>query len=311
MPAVSLNAVRPVRFSGHESFACRYAWLPKALQAVIARPAVFSDEDAAMVELGVGKNMVRSIRFWAEAGGMLEPAEVGLRPTTLGKAIFLGDGFDCFMEDVTTLWLIHWKISTAESPLLAWDFLLNRWQDSEFSESRILAALKKELSASERNASDVTLRQHLSIFFHTYLPTRVRRGEIDEDNLDCPLTELELLIKVGERADREDGGRRESIFAFRREDKPTMSHGLFAFCVNDFWNRRYPNEKTLPARAVALGHGSPGQVFKIPEQEIYQRLTELNLITSGRIQYTESEALPQLSRTARIQDTALLNRAYG
>jgi hypothetical protein len=300
-----------MRFSGHESFACRYAWLPKALQAIVVSPTIFSDEDAAMVELGVGKNMVRSIRFWAEAGGMVESGELGLVPTTLGRDIFLGNGFDCFMEDVTTLWLIHWKLSTAPSPLLAWDFLLCRWQESEFSESRVMAALQKELSVMGRTASDVTLRQHLSIFLHTYLPTRSRRGEVDEDNLDCPLTELELLVKVGERDGKEAGGRREPVFAFRREDKPTISHGLFAFCVNEFWNRHYSNEKTLPARAVALGHGSPGQVFKIPEQEVYQRLSELSSCTGGRIQYSESDALPQLSRPAQVQDTALLRKAYG
>ena len=300
-----------MRFSGHESFACRYAWLPKAIQAIVVTPDIFSDEDAAMVELGVGKNMVRSIRFWAEAGGMVEPGEAGLEPTALGKEIFLDNGFDCFMEDVTTLWLIHWKLSTAASSLLAWDFLLNRWQESEFSESRILTALQKELSALDRSASEVTLRQHLSIFIHTYLPTRTRRGDVDEDNLDCPLTELELLLKIGERDGKDVGSRREPVYAFRREDKPTISHGLFAFCVNNFWNRHYSNEKTLPARAVALGHGSPGQIFKIPEQEIYQRLTEIHSATAGRILYSESETLPQLSRTTRMSDGALLSKAYG
>jgi hypothetical protein len=37
-----------------------YAWLPKALQAIQSNPRVFADEDEAIVELGVGKNMMRS-----------------------------------------------------------------------------------------------------------------------------------------------------------------------------------------------------------------------------------------------------------
>jgi hypothetical protein len=300
-----------MRFSGHESFACRYAWLPKALKAVVAAPEIFSDEDAAMVELGVGKNMVRSIRFWAEAGGMVGPQEVGLAPTVLGKKIFLGNGFDPFLEDITTLWLIHWKLSTNSSPLLAWDFLLNRWQETEFSESRVLSALQKEVGALDRRASDVTLKQHLSIFIHTYLATRAAKGEVGEDNLDCPLTELELLIKVGDRESKDVGGRREPIFAFRREDKPTISHGLFAYCVNDFWNKKFPNEKTLSARSVANGHGSPGQIFKIPEQEIFQRLSEIESITGSRIRYSDSEALPQLSRDVLVNDESMLAKAYG
>jgi len=242
---------------------------------------------------------------------MAEPSDVGYAPTALGQKIFLGDGFDPFMEDITTLWLIHWKLSTNASALLAWDFLLNRWQESEFSESRVLTALQKEVDALARTASDVTLRQHLSIFLHTYLPTGGRRSDVSEDNLDCPLTELELLVKIGERDSKESGGRREPVYAFRREDKPAISHGLFAFCVNDFWNRRYPNEKTLPARAIANGHGSPGQIFKIPEQEIYQRLVEIDSITSSRIRYSDSEALPQLSRGAPLGDDILLGKAYG
>ena len=52
-----------MKFSGHESFACRYAWLPKAYRFVVDEPATFRDAEQAMVSLGVGKNMVRSIRF--------------------------------------------------------------------------------------------------------------------------------------------------------------------------------------------------------------------------------------------------------
>jgi hypothetical protein len=37
----------------------------------------------------------------------------------------------------------------------------------------------------------------------------------------------------------------------------------------------------------------------------------LNSSTAGKIQYSESDALPQLSRTAHVHDTALLKKAYG
>lgn len=60
------------RFSGHETFVCRYPWLPKAVRAVSENSEIFSDEDEAMVTLGVGKNMVRSIRFWADSLGVIE-----------------------------------------------------------------------------------------------------------------------------------------------------------------------------------------------------------------------------------------------
>lgn len=88
--------MEPFRFSGHETFPCRYAWLPKAAREVNREPSVFSSdrEDDAMVRLGVGKNMVRAIRFWAEVMDIIAttatprvprcdaaPAFGGIRPT--------------------------------------------------------------------------------------------------------------------------------------------------------------------------------------------------------------------------------------
>jgi hypothetical protein len=191
----------PMKFSGHETFACRYVWLPKALQAIQSDPRVFADEDEAIVELGVGKNMVRSIRFWVEASGMAKPAQQGLEPTKLGLLIFGAKGWDPFIEDIQTLWLIHWNLTTQiEHPLFAWEFLFNRWHEPEFTESAVLKAFAKETDGLSKRLSSVTLQQHFQVFLHTYVPARGQKEEISEDNLDCPLTELELLVKIGERA---------------------------------------------------------------------------------------------------------------
>ena len=58
-------------FAGHETFTLRYGWLKKAVDAVHEDPIVFTRDDA-LVRLGVGKNMVRSIRHWGLATGILE-----------------------------------------------------------------------------------------------------------------------------------------------------------------------------------------------------------------------------------------------
>ena len=262
----------PVKFSGHETFACRYAWLPKALQAIQSDPKVFADEDQAIVELGVGKNMVRSIRFWVEASGMAKTARAGLEPTKLGLLIFGTKGLDPFIEDIQTLWLIHWNLTTQiENPLFAWQFLFNRWHEPEFTESTALKAFAKETDGLSKRLSSVTLQQHFQVFLHTYVPARGQKGEIAEDNLDCPLTELELLVKIGERAPP-GNTRREPVYAFRRDEKPSISPELFAYCVEDFWQKVSPNEQTLPVRALVNGIGSPGQVFKISEEDIHNRV---------------------------------------
>ena len=99
------------KYSGHGTFPCRYTWLPKAVIALKDKPSLFSDVDEAMVELGVGKQMVRAIRFWVEAAKIAEKNEKNdFKVTTLGDKVMGKGGFDPFLEDSQTLWLIHLEI---------------------------------------------------------------------------------------------------------------------------------------------------------------------------------------------------------
>ena len=54
---------KTISFGRHETFPLRYSWLTKGFQALISNQNIFSSDEAT-VELGVGKNMVKSIRFW-------------------------------------------------------------------------------------------------------------------------------------------------------------------------------------------------------------------------------------------------------
>ena len=57
-------------FARHESFHPRHGWLKKAIDGATADPNIFTQE-RAIVDLGVGKNMVRSIRHWGLATKVL------------------------------------------------------------------------------------------------------------------------------------------------------------------------------------------------------------------------------------------------
>jgi hypothetical protein len=265
------SAFKTIRFSGHETFACRYAWLAKAYRALLKNPAQFADEDGAMVELGLGKNMVRSLRFWAEVMGLAKP-DTGrsLNLTESAHLIFAEDGFDPYLEDVRTLWLLHWSLaSRAEGGLFAWRYLLNHWPYPELTRSEALAAFTRESSRLGYSHSAVTLSQHLDIFLHTYHSGRSAAVGI-EDSLDGPLVELSFIQPIGER--KGESGRFETVYAFRREAKPEITPALFEYCLADYWARFRPNEETLTLREVAGGICSPGQVFKLPEDDIRTRL---------------------------------------
>lgn len=309
-PILCQGGAGQYRISGHESFPCRYTWLPKAVRWLKDRPKLFSDEAEAMVALGVGKNMVRSMRFWAQATGVISSGYEHAT-TEFGSALLEADGLDPFLEDIRTLWLIHWQLSAnPKNPLLAWDFLLNHWQEPELLPSRALKALQEEAAKHDGKISPATVGQHLDTFLHTYVPTRGRKGVVLEDNLDCPLVELELIVKVGERPLEPSAGRAEPIYAFRREEKPDITPELFAYFLNDFWGKRHPSEETLPLQVIAHGHGSPGQVLKLPEEDIRARVDGMAAAGSDLFTYTESANLQQVRRSRRENSIELLKQVY-
>ncbi len=308
---MTIHSIDPAnfRFSGHETFPCRYAWLPKAFRVLNNDANAFADAEQAMVQMGVGKNMFQAIRFWVQVIDIAKPIqEGGYGITDFGRAL-LGD-HDPYLEDIRTLWLIHWKISThKEKPLFAWDYLLYNWHYPEFSRSEVLQAFHKEAIRLGRDLSSVTLAQHFDIFLHTYVPTRSPKGNIQEDNLDCPLVELELIDKVGERV-LDKTGKRESIYAYRFEEKPEITPELFIYCLNDFWEKYHANERTLTFRSIALGRGGPGQVFKLPEWDIRHRLDSINVDSDGIFSYQESTILQQITREDTPDQENLLAAIY-
>ena len=92
-------------FSGHEKFQCRQLWLKKGYDYIKSGKS-FNDDDS-VIELGVGKNMVSSIRQLLKAFGITDLQD---QITDLGSLLLDDDGYDPFLEDDATLWLLHYHL---------------------------------------------------------------------------------------------------------------------------------------------------------------------------------------------------------
>ena len=64
------------KFTGHDTFPLRYGWLYKAVNHLNNNNKLLasSEDDSrkTIVELGVGKNMVNAIRYWAECASVID-----------------------------------------------------------------------------------------------------------------------------------------------------------------------------------------------------------------------------------------------
>ena len=133
-------------FSGHQTFPFRYTWLKKGVDAVAEKADVFSSKNAS-VTLGVGKNMVSSIRHWCHCSrshhAKQKPTWLLRSNRPLGIAIFNNKtGFDPYLDDPATLWLIHWKIATNSNHATSWYWAFNIFRENQFTPD----IFKKQLS---------------------------------------------------------------------------------------------------------------------------------------------------------------------
>jgi hypothetical protein len=293
-------------FAGHETFPLRYGWLKKAVDGIGENPALFSRDDA-LVSLGVGKNMVRSIRHWGLATNVLEEdADVpnnrgrSLRLTSLGKFVFGRSGVDPYLEEPGTLWLLHWQLCSAPDGPTTWHWAFNHFPDVEFTKERLVKSLQSVVDTNEwSRVAPSTLRRDVDCFVRTYTASRATRTLVLEDTLDCPFIELQLIQEL------DDG----HLYSFVRSDHPSLPSWVVAFAVAEYWERHAANRDTLNFDDVAYRPGSPGQVLKLSEDGLARHLEELDRVTAHAIGYDVTAGLRQLYRRKRITSQRVLQES--
>jgi hypothetical protein len=277
------------QFSGHETFPLRQLWLKKAFDAVANRPFfgeapkyIFADEKA-IVDFGVGKNMVSSIRFWAVACNVLEESN------DLYKATFAADtlfnefhGHDPYCENISTVWLMHWFLASTPDRTTTWYYLFNHVVQQVFDREFIAKSLAGELESIKAKISQATLKRDVECCIRSYVPRA--NSDSPEDLSEPLLGELGLIVHNS-----------KDSFEFRRGPKRSLNDGIFGYALLDYWERLEASGSVMAFDRVAHDYGSPGRVFKIDENGIAERLVSLEQITNGQIQWTEQAGLRQVT----------------
>jgi hypothetical protein len=261
-------------FSGHESFAVRYGWLPKVYEAVVRDPELFADDERAILTLGLGKNMVRSVRFWGEAFGVTRTQGRTVRPTEFGRRLLDPDiGADPHLEDTGSLWRLHWQI-TAHSGLGAWTAAFFTVTDVEVTRRRLLDLITASSSAARGGVNVGTAAAHLDILVKTYDAAADRGAAVLEDTLGSPFQELDLLRTTTA------GG--VPTVRFHRGGKRGLDWRALAFALADHWRAAAPGSGALTMRSIMLDRVSPGSVFRLDETAMHGLLEEV-CDRSGRL----------------------------
>ena len=293
-------------FSGHETFPFRYTWLKKGVDAVRDNRTIFTGDDATII-LGVGKNMVRSIHHWCQVTQLIKGAGSGTNHrrefvlTDLGDKIFSDDGFDPYLEDIATLWLIHWQLATNDSRATTWFWAFSIFGQNEFGRDIFASELINWTERNTRNRiSENSIKRDVDCFLRTYVPSRLTKTAIMEDTFDCPLVELNLI------SDSPDG----NTYRFHRGPKPSLPIEIFVAALSEFWDARFSDNNTLTLANIAYSESSPGRIFLLDEDTLVEYLDRLDNLTKGALRYDETAGMKQVFRDRKIASTELLYRYY-
>lgn len=292
------------KFSGHQTFVFRYGWLEKGVRGVATQSDLFSRDDA-LVHLGVGKNMVESIKHWCQVAQLIELVHDGKRnpgrffqPTAMARKLLLEGGWDPYLQDDASLWLIHWLIVTNPSICTSWQLVFSRFGRPDFTHREIENYV---LDFTERESLKVgpgVVKRDVDCLIRMYAASPAGKSKLGgAETFDCPLLQLNLIQPSP------DG----ELYRFAIGHKPTLPAAVFAFALHEYFSRRQSRTETLSVQECLYGESSPGQVFKLDENSLIEYVEELEDSLGDCISLDETAGLKQIYRRRAYDPTQVLS----
>jgi Protein of unknown function (DUF4007) len=243
------NPVNPV-FANHETFHPRFGWLKKGFDTAKRNPDIFLQDDAP-VRLGVGKNMVRAIRYWSSAFKILDKNSF---PTRFGEKLLGNNGWDVYLEDPASLWLLHWNLLKPTCDAAAWYYIFNVFRDLDFTKEDILAGLKDYINNFNKTIAESSFIKDVNCILRMYATQDLSRDNSPvEDSIDCPFNELGLIRHFGRN------------YQFKIGAKASLPPSVIVATCLEYASWASQGGQTINIPSLLYDEGSPGMVFKLTE----------------------------------------------
>ncbi|MEA4839751.1 MAG: DUF4007 family protein [Bacteroidales bacterium] len=205
-------------FSGHESFYCKSLWLKKGYD-FISENKDFNAPNA-VVELGIGKNMVSSLRFWMRAFGLFDEG----KPTLIADYLFDNErGKDPFIEDLGTLWLLHYSLIKTELASIYKLFFIDfhREKNNEFTKEQLQYFLKRKNAETPYGHlyNENTVKRDIGVLLQNYV---IPQQDKSNEDFSALLINLNLIKHSEDKA-----------FYFNTKGKNELTPEIFFYAIID------------------------------------------------------------------------------
>ena len=274
-------------FSGHESFSCKTLWLKKGYDFVKER-GNWNDADS-VVKLGVGKNMVASIRYWMRAFGLTQNDAL----TDIADYIFDTDsGKDPFIEDLGTLWLLHYLlVSTGEATLYKLLFTRFQRERSSFEREHLVSFVKRTMTEDGKikTYNENTVKKDVGVLLQNYVQPQRMQSMEDYSSL---LIDLDLI--------------RQSVdgkqYVFNIEGKRQLPLVILLFAIT----KEKGDDNSVDYDTLQ----NIGNMFCLNDMELITMLMAIQVKFPDLLRYTDTAGLRQVQFLKQVSPNEVLTYYY-
>ena len=284
-------------FARHETFHPRWGWLKKGFEMSCIDSRIFLAESAP-VKLGIGKNMVRSLRYWCNAFKVTDEND---QPTEFGKKLLGTNGWDTYLENPASLWLLHWHLLKPTCNAAAWYYTFNLFNESDFDKDDLFKGLNSYQTDEGKSVAESSLRKDINCILRMYAESDCNEVNFIEDSIDCPFVELGLIYRP----------RNSQNYRFRFGAKPNLPAAIVVATCLEYASWARKNESTITISSLLYDQRSPGLIFKLSEEAIYSAI-ETVCRQENTLTLSDTAGLVQLSFLENPLELAdkILNNYY-
>lgn len=287
-----------MKFRAHDTFFIRKGWLSKGLKNVKLNSSVFISHDINPMDiLGIGANMVKALRYWLTTVGLTEEQKKGKREQTLtplGKIIYANDPY---IEELGTLWLLHYRLATNFDEATAWYYFFNEFKLTEFTRDDFVTQVNSFIRINGEEVSDRSVEDDYNCIINTYV-SRIKSNPEKvqpESNIDCPLGELGLIDIVNKKT---------KLYKKSFPSKNTLHPLILLAVILD----QAENEKSIKISEIQNGPKNAGKIFNLDIIALTTLLYKIELL--GYIKVVRTAGLDVITIETKLDFLGCVKEYY-
>jgi len=191
------KAVNAMVINKHGSFYLRSGWGTKIIQAIQTDDMIFTpaNELQAVDNIGLGRVMIKALRYWADATGLTKEKKMQGGIQQLPTPIFnLIEKNDMYFQRLGSLLLLHRNLARNTENATAWYWAFNELEKQVFTKEEFVDGLHSFLAVNGMAIKKAAVDKEYNCFKNTYLGERKfdLKTIMDEDTYPM-LAPLHLL----------------------------------------------------------------------------------------------------------------------